>query len=133
VRQWRSSRRLDQLLCGPASEPRRGGTARLLLAHLAASVFRGSTSSHFRQTSLVRPVRSVMAIKRLLHSGQRLTSIASSSSKYVQRLADRYGCGARCCSNGLAAPARRGRRENNQPARQPLADYIRYTCCARIT
>jgi len=34
-----------------------------------------------------------MAIKRLLHSGQRLTSIASSSSKYVQRLADRHGCG----------------------------------------
>jgi hypothetical protein len=51
------------------------GAARLLFAHLTASVFIGSTFSHFKQTSFVRPVLSVIAIKRFLHSGQRLGSI----------------------------------------------------------
>jgi hypothetical protein len=49
--------------------------ARLLDAHLAASVCIGSTLSHFRQTSLVRPVLSVIAIRRFLHRAQRLESI----------------------------------------------------------
>lgn len=56
----------------------RAEPARLLEAHLAASVFIGSTLSHFRHTSCVRPVLSVMAIKRFLHRGQRLVSIGSS-------------------------------------------------------
>lgn len=58
----------------------RAELARLLLAHLAASVFIGSTLSHFRQTSRVLPVRSVMASNRFLQAGQRLVSIGSSSS-----------------------------------------------------
>jgi hypothetical protein len=49
--------------------------ARPLPAHFAASVFIGSTSSHFRQTMFVRPVRSVIAISRLLQLGHRLKSI----------------------------------------------------------
>jgi hypothetical protein len=56
----------------------RVGVARLLAAHFAASVFIGSTLSHFRQTMFVRPVRSVIAIKRRLQSGHRLKSIETS-------------------------------------------------------
>jgi hypothetical protein len=52
--------------------------ARLLLAHLTASVFIGSILSHFRQTSFVRLSLSVVAINRLLHPGQRLKSIVTS-------------------------------------------------------
>lgn len=51
------------------------GAARLLLAQFAAVVFSGSIWSHFRQTSFVRPVRSVIATSLLLQSGQRLWSI----------------------------------------------------------
>lgn len=49
--------------------------ARLLSVHLTASVFIGSTSSHIRQTNFVRPVLSVIAIRRFLHFGHRLESI----------------------------------------------------------
>jgi hypothetical protein len=56
----------------------RVGVARLLAAHFAASVFIGSMLSHFRQTMFVRPVRSVIAIKRRLQSGHRLKSIETS-------------------------------------------------------
>jgi hypothetical protein len=56
----------------------RVGAARLLAAHLAASVFIGSMLSHFRQTMFVRPVRSVIAIKRRLQSEHRPKSIETS-------------------------------------------------------
>ena len=46
--------------------------ARLLLAHLAASVFIGSILSHSKQTRLVRPVLSFIVINLFLHVGQRL-------------------------------------------------------------
>jgi hypothetical protein len=62
----------------PMSHHQRAAPARLLFAHLAASVFIGSMLSHFRQTSVVRPVRSVIAINRLLHPRQRLISIGNS-------------------------------------------------------
>jgi hypothetical protein len=54
------------------------GAASGLSAHFAASVFIGSTLSHLRQRSSVLPVRSVIAIKRLLHFGQRVWSMKSS-------------------------------------------------------
>jgi len=55
--------------------------ARLLTAHFAATVFIGSTLSHFRQTMFVRPVRSVIAISRLLQSGHRLRSMEISVTR----------------------------------------------------
>ena len=42
-----------------------------LFAHFTASVFMGSTLSHFKQRSSVLPVRSVIAIQSFLHFGQR--------------------------------------------------------------
>jgi hypothetical protein len=42
-----------------------------LFAHFTASVFMGSTSSHFKHRSSVLPVRSVIAIMSFLHFGQR--------------------------------------------------------------
>jgi hypothetical protein len=54
----------------------RADRARELLAHLAISVFMGSILSHLRQTMFVWPVLAVIAIKRFLHCGQRLKSIA---------------------------------------------------------
>jgi hypothetical protein len=57
-----------------------GGT-RLLSAHLAASVFIGSTESQWRQTSEVRPVLPVIAVSRFRHFVQRLKSIQASPIK----------------------------------------------------
>ena|ERR1700742_1866144 len=54
---------------------RRADWIRQLFAHLAISVFMGSTLSHFRQAIVLLPVLAVIAIKRFLHFGQRLTSI----------------------------------------------------------
>jgi hypothetical protein len=51
------------------------------LAHLAASVFIGSMLSHFKQTSFVRPVLSVIAINRFLQLVQRLKSIVGSGAR----------------------------------------------------
>ena len=49
--------------------------ARALFAHLTASVFIGSMSSHLKQTIFVRPL-SVIANNRFLHVGHRVTSIS---------------------------------------------------------
>jgi hypothetical protein len=49
-----------------------------LFAHFTASVFIGSTLSHFRQRNSVLPVRSVIAIKSFLHFGQRYSFMTSS-------------------------------------------------------
>jgi hypothetical protein len=45
------------------------------VAHLTASVFSGSTLSHFRQRSSVRPSAAVAAINLFLHFGQRVLSM----------------------------------------------------------
>jgi hypothetical protein len=58
-----------------------------LFAHLTASVFMGSTLSHFKQRSSVLPVRSVIAIKSFLHLGQRCSFMAS----FLPRLAGKLG------------------------------------------
>jgi hypothetical protein len=42
-----------------------------LFAHFTASVFMGSTLSHFTQRTSVLPVRSVIASMSFLHFGQR--------------------------------------------------------------
>jgi hypothetical protein len=67
------------------------------LAHLTASVFIGSTSSHLRQTSLVRLPRSVIAINRLLHFVHR---VASMGVLVEPQLIDRKSCDERGCRIG---------------------------------
>lgn len=54
------------------------GPDKELSAHFAASVFIGSTLSQLRQRSSDLPVRSVVAISRFSHFGQRIASMESS-------------------------------------------------------
>jgi len=54
------------------------GPDKELSAHFAASVFMGSTLSQLRQRSSDLPVRSVVAISRFSHFGQRIASMESS-------------------------------------------------------
>jgi hypothetical protein len=49
-----------------------------LEADFPASVFTGSTLSHFRQRSAVRPLASVIGINRLEHFGHRPSSMMAS-------------------------------------------------------
>ena len=90
-----------------------------LAAHLAASVFIGSTLSHFRHTSLVRPVRSVSAINRFLHSRQRVKSMFAPVLMTA-------------CNRNLVRSSPCLTAASQRADTQPFADSSRYLNCRHI-
>src|ERR1700743_914809 len=64
---FRNKSRFQVTVAGPDKPP---------FAHFTASVFMGSTLSHFKHRSSVLPVRSLIAIKSFLHFGQRCSFMA---------------------------------------------------------